>query len=147
MCVLVVRITGPLAVASRATLVDLLRYAVSFDIVLVLVEAETERGGICLSVWGSHATTMARLPLSNHQDITNSLLVYPLKLCATTTLTSYLPPFGLRRAQPEIPPAPYVPDKASYFVRHFIRHALLMTLPHCSHLGPSEGSVDERTIL
>ncbi len=49
-CRVLVRITGPLAVASRATLVDLLRYAVSFDIILVLVEASAERGGICLSV-------------------------------------------------------------------------------------------------
>ena len=32
---------------------------------------------------------MTPLPLSNHQDL-NSLLVCPLRLCAATTLTTYL---------------------------------------------------------
>ncbi|KAH9989000.1 hypothetical protein BJV77DRAFT_1069738 [Russula vinacea] len=86
---------------------------------------------------------MSPLPLSNHQDL-NSLLEYPLKLCAATTLATYvisvvtgnvsqvdrvwtfmptiytaywaLLPCGLKQRNWRYL-APYVPEEASHFAR------------------------------
>ncbi len=98
---------------------------------------------------------MSPLPLSNHQDF-NSLLVYPLGLCATTTLTTYVLSIITGNSSqvdrlwtflPTIYTAywallplwphksatwrylvlvPYVPDEASHFARHFSPRALFM---------------------
>jgi hypothetical protein len=96
---------------------------------------------------------MSPLPLSNHQDL-NSLLVFPLRLCAATTLTAYLLSVitgnvsqvdRLWTFMPTIYTAywallplwphnsatwrylvPFVPDEASHFARDFSPRALLM---------------------
>jgi hypothetical protein len=98
---------------------------------------------------------MSPLPLSNHQDF-NSLLVYPLGLCATTTVTTYvlsiitgnssqvdrlwtflptiytaywalLPLWPHKSATwRNLVLVPYVPDEASHFARHFSPRALLI---------------------
>src|SRR6267142_1705290 len=96
---------------------------------------------------------MSPLPLSNHQDF-NSLLVCPLRLCAATTLTTYLLSIitgnvsqvdRVWTVMPTIytaywallPLWPhdsatwrslvlFVPDETGHFARHFSPRALLM---------------------
>lgn len=96
---------------------------------------------------------MSPLPLSNHQDL-NSLLEYPLKLCAATTLATYvisvvtdnvsqvdrvwtfmptiytaywaLLPLWPQNSATWRYLAPYVPEEASHFARDFSPRALLM---------------------
>ena len=96
---------------------------------------------------------MSPLPLPNYQDL-NPLLVYPLRLCVATTLTTYLLSVitgnvsqvdRVWTVMPTIYTAywallplwphnsatwrylmPFVPDEAGYFARHFSPRALLM---------------------
>jgi hypothetical protein len=96
---------------------------------------------------------MSPLPLSNHQDL-NSLLIYPLRLCTATTLTTYLLSIitgnvsQVDRVWTFLPTiytaywallplwphsdatwrylVPFVPDEASHFARQFNPRALLM---------------------
>jgi hypothetical protein len=96
---------------------------------------------------------MSPLPLSNYQDL-NSLLDYPLKLCAATTITTYvlslvtvnvsqidriwtfmptiytaywaLLPLWPHNSATWRLLAPYVPGEASHFSRNFSPRALLM---------------------
>lgn len=96
---------------------------------------------------------MSPLPLSNYEDL-NSLLAYPLRLCVTATLTTYvlsiitgnvsqvdrvwtflptiytaywaLLPLWPHKSETWGNLVPYVPEEASHFARNFNPRALLM---------------------